>query len=167
MVYCCSNAYGTSWNYDFSVCHCNLHCSGEVEGKISEYLYVCNPATGSFAWIGIDEAEIIFLNDFRWDPKIIAWADFLQALEGDIVRLPAPKNICPRDIELKADIPFFATADAPIVQVKGGSIDRANTDMMNVRWHFFHFWKQIPRSEQLRLIPCGHCSAKFVLDNKL
>ena len=70
-----------------------------------------NPATGLFAWIGADEAEIIYLNDFRWDPKIIAWADFLQALEGDIVHLPAPKNVCPRDIELKADIPFFATSD--------------------------------------------------------
>ena len=32
----------------------------------------CNPATGSFAWIGAEEAEVIFLNDFRWEPKIIA-----------------------------------------------------------------------------------------------
>ncbi len=125
-----------------------------------------NPATGSFAWIGVDEAEIIYLNDFRWDPKIIAWADFLQALEGDIVHLPAPKNVCPRDIELKADIPFFATSDAPIMLIKGGSIDRANTEMMNVRWLFFHFWKPIPRSEQKSLAPCGHCFAKFVLANK-
>ena len=110
----------------------------------SIYRAFCNPATGSFAWMGVDEAEIIFLNDFRWDPKIIAWADFLQALEGDTVHLPAPKNICKRDIELATDIPFFATSDAPIILIKGGSIDRANTDMMNVRWHFFHFWKQIP-----------------------
>ncbi|CAB4016637.1 Hypothetical predicted protein [Paramuricea clavata] len=138
MENCCSNAYGTSWNYDFSICHGNLHDSGEGEGKISEYLYLrtskhgetfilsllkaiynafCNPATGSFAWIGVDEAEIIFLNNFSWDPKIISWADFLPALEGDIVQyLPAPKNVCPRDIELKADLPFFITADAPIVQ---------------------------------------------------
>lgn len=131
------------------------------------YNAFCNPATGSFAWIGVEESEIIYLNDFRWDPRIIAWADFLQALEGDIVHLPAPKNVCPRDIELKTDIPFFATSDAPIVQVKGGSIDRANTDMMNVRWNFFHFWKPIPRSEQEKLVACGHCFAKFVLDNKL
>ncbi len=59
---------------------------------------------------------------FRWDSKIIAWADFLQALKGDIVHLPTPKNVCPRDIELKADIPFFATSDAPIMLIKGGSI---------------------------------------------
>ncbi len=59
-----------------------------------------NPATGTFAWMGSDEAEIIFLNDFRWTATVIAWADLLQALEGDIVRLPAPKNFCRRDLEL-------------------------------------------------------------------
>ena len=46
------------------------------------YKAFCNPATGSFAWIGAEDAEIIYLNDFRWHPKIIAWADLLLALEG-------------------------------------------------------------------------------------
>ena len=68
------------------------------------YNTFCNPATGSFAWL--EDAEIIFLNDFRWHPKIIAWADFLQALEGDTVDLPAPKNVCSRDLELKKDAIF-------------------------------------------------------------
>lgn len=129
------------------------------------YEAFCNPATGSFAWVGAEEAEIIFLNDFRWSAKVIAWADLLQALEGDIVHLPAPKNFCKRDLELSADTPFFATSDAPLVLVKGGSIDRANTEMMNVRWRFFHFWKQIPQSSQVRMEPCKHCFAKFILDN--
>ena len=62
-----------------------------------------NPATGSFAWIGAEQAEVIFLNDFRWDPKPIAWADLLEALEGDVVHLPAPKTFCQRDLELTAD----------------------------------------------------------------
>ncbi|CAH3186635.1 unnamed protein product [Porites lobata] len=56
------------------------------------YKTFCNPATGSFAWLGAEDAEVIFLNDFRWHPKIIAWADFLQALEGDTVHLPTPKK---------------------------------------------------------------------------
>lgn len=59
-----------------------------------------NPATGSFAWIGAEEAEIIHLNDFWWHPKIITWPQFLQALEGHTVHLPAPKNLCSKDIEL-------------------------------------------------------------------
>ena len=57
------------------------------------YKAFCNPATGSFAWIGAEDAEIIYLNDFRWHPKIISWADLLLALEGDTVHLPAPKNL--------------------------------------------------------------------------
>ncbi|CAH3176812.1 unnamed protein product, partial [Porites lobata] len=112
------------------------------------YQAFSNPATGSFAWIGAEEAEIIYLNDFRWHPKIIAWADFLQALEGDTVHLPAPKNLCSKDIELSKDTPFFATSDAPLVLVKRGAIDRVNTEMMSCRWVFFHFWKQIPHAEQ-------------------
>ena len=71
------------------------------------YKTFCNPATGSFAWLGAEDAEIIFLNDFRWHPKIIAWADFLQALEGDTVHLPAPKNLCSRDLELTKDHAIF------------------------------------------------------------
>ena len=85
-----------------------------------------------FAWLGVEDAEVVLLNDFCWHPSIIALADFLQLLEGDIVHIPAP-------IELKRDTPFFATADAPIVLVKGGSLDQCNTQMMEVRWVFFLF----------------------------
>ena len=130
------------------------------------YHAFCNPATGSFAWVGAQECEIIVLNDFRWSPTIIAWADFLQALEGDTVHLPAPKNFCRQDIEFTKDAPFFATSDAPLVLVKGGCIDRANSQMMDVRWRFFHFWKQIPPSEQEQIPACGRCFAKFILESK-
>ena len=59
------------------------------------YHVFCNPATGSFAWLGVEEAEIILLNDFRWSASVIAWGDLLQALEGDIVHLPAPNEFLP------------------------------------------------------------------------
>ena len=36
------------------------------------YQVFSNPATGSFAWIAAEEAEIIYLNNFQWHPKIIA-----------------------------------------------------------------------------------------------
>ena len=111
----------------------------------------CNPATG--------------LSDFRWKSSIIAWANLLLLLEGDIVHLPAPKNFSKHDIELSKDTPIFATSDAPIVFIKGGSVCHTNTEMMNVRWRFFHFWRQIPPSEQLQLTPCGHCFSKLILDN--
>ena len=115
-----------------------------------------NPATGA------EQAEIIFLNDFCWDPKIIAWTDLPQALEGDTVHLPAPKNVSSRDVELTKDTPFFATSDVPLALVKGGRLDSANTEMMTCRWVFFHFWKQIPQSEQRPLPPCGVCFASYL-----
>lgn len=76
-----------------------------------------NPAMGSFAWIGAEQAEVIFLNDFRLDPKLIAWADLSQTLEGDVVHHPAPKTFCQRDLELTVDTHFFTMADTPIVLI--------------------------------------------------
>ena len=34
------------------------------------YNTFCNPASGSFAWVGVENAECIFLNDFRWSPHV-------------------------------------------------------------------------------------------------
>ena len=70
------------------------------------YNAFCNPATGSFAWVGAEDAEVILLKDFRWNPGIIARTDFLQVLEGDIVHLLAPKNFCKQDVEFSKDKPF-------------------------------------------------------------
>ncbi len=88
-----------------------------------------------------DEAEIIFLNDFRWSPNVIARADLLQALEVDVVLLPARKNSYKRDLELLTDTPFLAMSDVLLVLIRDGCIDRANTDIMNVCWRFFHFFQ--------------------------
>ena len=45
-----------------------------------------------FAWINVDKAKIILLNDFSWQKEQIAWKDFLLLLEGHTVRLPTPKK---------------------------------------------------------------------------
>ena len=131
-------------------------------------IYKCfiNPATGSFAWVGVEEAEVIVSNDFRWHPSIISWGEFLQLLEGDTVHLSAPKTFCKKDIDLSADIPVFATTDAPLILVKGGFLDQANTEMMNVQWVFFNFWKQILQEKQVRQTPCPKCFARLITDFK-
>ena len=40
-----------------------------------------------------------------------------------------------------------------------------NTNMMDIRWSFFRFWKPISQSEQREIAPCGHCFARFILEN--
>ena len=56
------------------------------------YKTFSNPASTSFAWIGVENCEILFLNDFRWSSQILAWHDMLLLLEGQTVHLPALKS---------------------------------------------------------------------------
>jgi len=82
------------------------------------------------------------------------------------MHLAAPKSFVQQDILFDKDSPFFATADAPLALIKGGTIDRINTSMMRVRWHYFEFWRQIPEEEQIQIKPCGRCFAELVLSHK-
>ena len=124
-----------------------------------------NPASGSFAWLGIEDAEVVLLNDFRWKPSLIPWCELLQVLEGDTVHFPAPKNQMSKDIVLDKDTPFFATSDAPLALINGGTIDRVNTEMMHVRWNMFQLYWQIPREKQKELKACCSCFAKLIIAN--
>ncbi|KAK3753753.1 hypothetical protein QZH41_005244 [Actinostola sp. cb2023] len=72
----------------------------------SIYIAFVNPATGSFAWVGAEQAEVILLNDFRWSASIIAWSDFLQMLEGDTMHLAAPKSFMQQDLVFEKDTIF-------------------------------------------------------------
>lgn len=126
-----------------------------------------NPASGTFAWLGIENAEVALLNDFRWKPSLIPWCELLQVLEGDTVHFPAPKNHVNKDIVLDKDTPFFATSDAPLALVKGDRIDMMNTEMMHVRWNTFQLHRQIPKEEQKEMKACSSCFAKLIMGHIL
>ena len=130
-------------------------------------IYECfkNPAAGTFAWLGIENVEVVWLNDFRWKPSLIPWCELLQVLEGDTVHFPAPKNVMTKNIILDKDTPFFATSVAPLALIKGGTIDRVNTQMMDVRWRTFQLHRQIPENQQKEMNICISCFAKLVLCN--
>ena len=73
-----------------------------------------NPASTSFAWVGAEKAECIFLNDVRWSPAIIQWHDLLLLLEGQLVHLPAPKYITQRTLCSTATPQFLQQAKIPL-----------------------------------------------------
>ena len=127
------------------------------------YKSFTNPATSTFAWVGAENAEVIFLNDFRWNSQIIQWHDLLLMLEGQPVHLPAPKSHFSKDLEFDNDTPIFCTTKHDFVYVKGGVIDQMETEMMAVRWKSFKFQRQIPQNEQLSIQPCARCFAEFIL----
>ena len=123
-----------------------------------------NPASSSFAWVGAENAEVIFLNDFRWSPQLLPWHDLLLLLEGESVHLPAPKTHFAQDILMTNDTPIFATSSSTIQYIKNGVICERETEMMAVRWKVFKFWNQISETEQKELVPCKHCFATFILN---
>jgi len=122
-----------------------------------------NPATATFAWVGAEHSEVIFLNDFRWSPQIIPWHDLLLMLEGQPVHLPAPKSHFCKDIVFDKDTPIFGTSKHELVFVRGGVVDERETEMMQVRWRIFHLSRQISQQDQKTVPPCGKCFARLVL----
>ena len=92
----------------------------------------CNPSPATFNWLGIENAEIIFLNDFRWSPNVIPWANFLHLLEGDEVSFHAPKNHYHKD-KLTRDTQMFATSSDEVVSNQIGTLMLKETKMMKFR----------------------------------
>mgnify|MGYP002804305623 CR=1 FL=1 len=125
----------------------------------------CNPASTSFAWVGVEHSEVIFLNDFRWSAQVIPWHNLLLLLEGAIVHFPAPKTHYAEDIIFEKDVPVFATAKEHLYFsfVQGGAVHRVETEMMRVIWRSFQFYSQIPQDEQVDILPCPRCFAEFIL----
>ena len=122
-----------------------------------------NPSSGTYAFVGIQNKEVAFLNDLRYNTLMLPWQDFLNLLEGIEVHIPTPKTHYAEDIELESDIPFFATSIGPIV-FNGKSTDPAGEDaMMATRWNEFKFTHSIPKSEQVKFPPCPRCFSELVL----
>ena len=93
-----------------------------------------NPANDKYAWLGAELAEIIFLNDFRWTPEMIAWKELLLLLEGQSEHLPSPKNHYSHDICIDSDTPIFATSKSRITYTgKYNATDEIENEMMGVR----------------------------------
>lgn len=121
-----------------------------------------NPSSGSYAFVGIQNKEVAFLNDLRYNQVMLPWQDFLNLLEGMEQHIPTPKTHYAEDIELLCDIPFFATSIGP-VQFNGKSGDADGEDaMMATRWREFKFTHSIPKADQIKFPPCSRCFAELV-----
>ena len=69
-----------------------------------------NPADNKYSWLDVENAEAIFLNDFRWSPDSIAWKELLLLLEGQTVHLPTLKECVPTGMHCALHLlwrPFF------------------------------------------------------------
>ena len=119
-----------------------------------------NPATGTFALVGAEKKEVLFLNDFRWSEKVMAWSDLLNLLEGAPVHLSAPKTHFAEDILWTKDTAIFATSKKPIRKYDCGELNEIETEMMDARWNVFYFTHRI--KAPITTPECKRCFADFV-----
>ena len=98
------------------------------------YKTFSNPASKTFVWVGGEQSEVVFLNNFRWSAKIISWHDFLMLLEGQTVHLTTPKTHYQQDILFHGEMPIFCTSKDELSYVRGGVVNDRETQMMKVRW---------------------------------
>ena len=130
----------------------------------SIYDVFLKPANDKYAWVGVDSAEVILLQDFRWSREMIPWNDLLLLLEGETVKLPAPKNQFSSDVIIAKDTPIFASSKSRITYAgKFNVSDEREAEMMAIRWKVIEFNHQIPESEQKRISPCSRCFAELTL----
>ena len=122
----------------------------------------CFPASGTFAWVEAEKADVICLNDLRWNDKLIPWADFLNLLEGLPIHIQAPKTHFAEDILWDVKRPFFATSSTQLRKYDGGVVNKIETNMIRVRWNYFELCKPVTNPKVIK--SCGHCFARFILN---
>ena len=122
-----------------------------------------NPANHKFGWGGAENAKVILLQDFRWCKEVITWKDFLLLLEGEKVKLPAPRNLYAEDVCITSNVSIFATGKSE-VKFRGSYnlTDSVEDEMMDSRWKVFKFEHKFKEADQIKVQPCGHCFAKLI-----
>jgi len=123
-----------------------------------------DPANDKYAFVGVQDSQVLFLNDFRWNRKMISWRDLLLLLEGEPVHFPAPKNHFKEDVYLNSDIPVFATGKS-MIRYRGpyNTVDAIEDEMMVSRWKLYSFTRQIPLADQKEVPVCKKCFCSLVL----
>ena len=126
------------------------------------YKSFINPSSAKYAFVGVQECEIILLNDFRWSQEMIPWQEFLNLLEGQTVHLAAPKTHFAQDINFTADTPVFGTSIALVKLTGSGPLVPGENEMMERRWTEIKFHAQISREDQIEIDSCPRCFAELV-----
>ena len=141
--------------------------STNKDNKVLQYAICRERHMSSFAWIGVEEKEVIYLNAFRWSKTIIAWSDYLRLLEGDEVHFPAPKTHYTKDIKLSKEsiTPVFSTSIKPISRNGDGEMGYGESIMMQYRWKVFSFHHQISVCDMIDIEPCTACFANLILQH--
>ena len=94
-----------------------------------------NPAKNMYVWVGIDQAEVIVSQDFRWSSELICWKDILLVLEENL-KLLSPQNQFVTDTCINTDITISATCKEMIKYIgKHNTHDHWKAESMDIMWN--------------------------------
>ena len=127
------------------------------------------PDGGSYQLEDLLDAELMFLNDFEWDPKRMAWSYFKDFLEGSRVQVARPKN---RGGNQAFDrvIPVVGTCASPIQYVvRDGRrvvVHEGETMQMESRVTYVRLPVGLAAGAVVECPPCPCCAAELYISGK-
>jgi hypothetical protein len=131
------------------------------------------PDSGTHQLETVLDKEIMYLNDFEWEPKEswMRWAYFKNFLEGHTVEVARPKNRG-GNVTLKKDLLVLGTCGKRIelfLQDKSNRIvphDKENRQMES-RMHYILMPQEIDEDAIVHGVkPCARCGAELYLTGK-
>ena len=130
-----------------------------------------SPKRGGFPLLGLPEAKVAFLDEYRFDPNVIDYATMCSWFDGSAVTISRPQNVSGatgHDL-YRGSAPIFLTTKLSDLQwleergcidpATGGPYD-AEASMVYRRLKVHRFMTRMPKPRQFSF--CGHCFAQLV-----
>ena len=116
------------------------------------------PESGPHQLAGIRGAEVVWLNEFVYDPQFLQWSKLKDFLEGQSIKVAVPKTTSgAKNYTFDGTAPVLGTAPGPI-----GHTSPAEIEQMDNRIRYFWF-RQFFDPRTVPDIPkCKACWAKWV-----
>ena len=115
------------------------------------------PDTGSHQLADLKGCEILWLNEFEYDPSFLSWRKLKDFLEGEPLKVAVPKTQG-SNYTFDGTAPVFGTAPGPIEHPK----QQSETEQMMSRVRYFVFEHYFDPAVCPDIQPCAHCFAQWL-----
>ena len=131
------------------------------------------PEKGNFPLMDLPAAKVAFLDEYRWDSRIVSWAAMNLWFDGSHVPIGQPQNVpgATGNIDYKGKAPVFITCKLSdlewlewYAQIDPNTGNPWDTDASMVwrRLKVYKFFRKTPIPRGDTICFCGHCFARFL-----
>jgi hypothetical protein len=127
------------------------------------------PDSGTHQLEALLGREVVFLNEFEWDPAWMQWPYLKRFFEGGSVPVARPKNRG-GNVEFTLDSPVIGTLSSPIQLFtkigRNAVVNTHETDQMNSRVVYLHLTVGIAPDAIVECPPCSRCASELYLEGR-